>query len=110
MNTARGGIHVEQDLYEALVRKSIAGAGIDVFLDEPPQCTHPLLSLDTVIATPHSAGLSREAVRSTGAYASTQWIEIFEGRVPPRLVNPEAWPKYSMRFRTLMGFSPDELP
>ena len=38
-----------------------------------------------------------------------QWIDVFDGKVPPRLVNPEAWPKYSERFAEYLGFSPAAL-
>jgi D-3-phosphoglycerate dehydrogenase len=38
--------------------------------------------------------------------AAEQWIDIFEGRVPPRLVNPQAWPLFSERFEQLLGFRP----
>jgi len=109
VSTARGGIHDEKDLHFALASGHLAGAGLDVFLQEPPSKAHPLLSLDNVIATPHSAGLSREAVRAMASYAAQQWVDIFTGRVPPRLVNPEAWPLYSAKFSRQFGFAPDEL-
>ena len=55
INTARGGIIDEKALITALKEKRIAGAGIDVFEEEPVHPGHPLLSMDNVIATPHSA-------------------------------------------------------
>jgi alpha-ketoglutarate-dependent taurine dioxygenase len=39
-----------------------------------------------------------------------QWIGVFHGKMPPRLVNPEAWPLYSERFTALLGFAPEPLP
>ena len=106
INTARGGIHDEPALVEALRGALIAGAGLDVFLDEPPAPDHPLLGFDNVIATPHIAGITVEALRAMAVGAAEQWMAIFDGAVPPRLINPEAWPRYAQRFRTLFGFSP----
>lgn len=55
INTARGGLVNEKDLYEALTNKIIAGAGIDTWEDEPVKRVTPLFTLDNVIATPHAA-------------------------------------------------------
>jgi D-3-phosphoglycerate dehydrogenase len=106
INTARGGIHVEDDLVTALAEGTIAGAGVDVFLSEPAKPDHPLLSFENVIATPHIAGMTDGAMRSMATAAAEQWITILKGGVPPRLVNPEAWPKYSERFQRIFGFAP----
>src|SRR5262249_44669217 len=62
INTARGGIHKEDDLVAALAAKRIAGAGVDVFLKEPPPPDHPLLAFANVIASPHIAGVTHEAM------------------------------------------------
>ena len=109
INTARGGIHDELALTEALQSGLIAGAGLDVFLDEPPSTEHPLLKLNNVIATPHIAGITAEALRAMAVGAAEQWMAIFDGAVPPRLVNPKAWPRYAERFESLFGFWPAEL-
>ncbi len=109
INTARGGIHDEVALEAALVAGRIAGAGLDVFLKEPPDPAHPLLRLPNVIATPHIAGITEESLRNMAAAAAEQWIELFQGRVPPRVVNPEAWPGYSRRFEELIGFRPEAM-
>lgn len=109
VTTARGPVHDEDALYDALVEGRIAGAGIDVFHDEPPDPGHPLLSLDNVVATPHTAGITVEAVRDIGRATADQWITIFSGKVPPRLVNPEAWPEYAERFEARLGVRPEEL-
>ncbi|MCC7276519.1 MAG: hydroxyacid dehydrogenase [Alphaproteobacteria bacterium] len=110
VNTARGGIHDESALAAALAGRRIAGAGLDVFLVEPPAPDHPLLAFENVIATPHIAGITEEALRNMAAAAAEQWITLFAGRVPPRLVNPAAWPLYSQRFEALLGIRPDPLP
>jgi D-3-phosphoglycerate dehydrogenase len=110
INTARGGVHKEDELAEALRENRIAGAGLDVFLEEPPGPEHPLLGFDNVIATPHIAGMTAEDLREMATSSARQWVEIFKGLVPPRILNPEAWPAYRRRFEMLMGFSPDDLP
>ena len=97
VNTARGGIHDEHALASALRAKTIAGAGLDVFLVEPPSADHPLLAFENVIATPHTAGVTAESLHNLARSAATQLIELFAGKVPPRLVNPEAWPRYAAR-------------
>jgi D-3-phosphoglycerate dehydrogenase / 2-oxoglutarate reductase len=110
VTTARGPVHDEKALYGALVDGTIAGAGIDVFHDEPPDPSHPLLSLDNVIASPHTAGITVEATRDIAIATAEQWIAIFAGKVPPRLLNPEAWPAYSERFDARLGVRPEVLP
>jgi len=109
INTARGGIHREDDLAAALAARQIAGAGLDVFLQEPPQPDHPLLAFDNVIATPHNAGMTEESLHDLAEATAEQWIEIFAGAVPPRLVNPAAWPRYAERFERVLGFRPAAL-
>lgn len=110
ISTARGGIHREDDLAQALRERRIAGAGLDVFLQEPPQSDHPLLAFDTVLATPHTAGMTEESLYDLAAATAAQWIDIFAGAVPPRLVNPEAWPRYVERFERILGVKPPPLP
>jgi D-3-phosphoglycerate dehydrogenase len=109
ITTARGGIHKEDDLAEALKEGRLAGAGLDVWLQEPPALDHPLLFLDNVFATPHNAGMTFEACYQMSKSAAEQWLDIFAGRVPPRLVNPQAWPLFSERFEQLLGFRPTPL-
>ncbi len=109
INTARGLIHKETDLLAALKSNRIAGAGLDVFDEEPPPADHPLLQLENVIGTPHIAGGTYESTRSMSQASAEQWIDILRGRVPPRLVNPEAWPAYSDRFERIIGYRPDPI-
>jgi D-3-phosphoglycerate dehydrogenase / 2-oxoglutarate reductase len=109
INTARGLIHKEDALLAALQAGQIAGAGIDVFDVEPPPPDHPLLHLDNVVATPHIAGATAETSHNMSKAAAEQWIDLLRGRVPPRLVNPEAWPHYSERFTSIIGHRPDGL-
>ena len=60
VNTSRGGIVNENDLYRALSSKKILGAGMDVFVSEPPESNHPFFKLDNILLTPHNAALTLE--------------------------------------------------
>ena len=106
INTARGGIHVEDDLADALTEGAVAGAGLDVFLHEPAPLSHRLLAFENVIATPHLAGMTDGAMRNMATMAADQWIGLFAGARPPRLVNPAAWSRYAERFARIFGFTP----
>ncbi len=109
VTTARGGIHDEIALAEALASGRIAGAGLDVFEQEPPAPDHPLLAFDNVLASPHTAGITAEALANATRSATDQWLDIFAGRAPRCLLNPEAWPGYSERFERLFGVRPQPL-
>jgi D-3-phosphoglycerate dehydrogenase len=106
ITTARGPVHDEAALYDALVAGDIAGAGLDVFHEEPPRPDNALLRLDNVVATPHVAGITVEAARDLAVATATQWQVIFGGRMPPRLLNPDVWPRYCERFNEIFGFRP----
>ncbi|MFM9967080.1 MAG: hydroxyacid dehydrogenase [Burkholderiales bacterium] len=100
---ARGGIHDEAALAEALRRKSIAGAGLDVWDPEPPLPSHPLMQFDNVLVSPHTAGVTHESRIKITTIAVEQLLGAFDGKRPPRLLNPEAWPKFSQRFEAMFG-------
>ncbi len=106
ITTARGPVHDEAALYEALSDGAIAGAGLDVFHEEPPRQDNPLLHLDNVVATPHTAGITVEAARDIAIATAMQWQTIFAGGMPPRLLNPDVWPRYCERFNDIFGFRP----
>ena len=106
ITTARGFIHDETALAEALKKKQIAGAGLDVWGKEPPPPDHPLLQLDDVLVTPHTAGVTKEARTNMAKIAAEQVLDILDGKRPPRIVNPEAWPAYARRFESAFGFTP----
>lgn len=103
ITTARGGIHDEQALEKAIAQKGIRGAGVDVFLAEPPAHDHPLLRFDNVIATPHNAGVTTDCLFNMGKWAADQWLDIFSGKRPPRYKNPDSWNTYADRFQKIMG-------
>jgi D-3-phosphoglycerate dehydrogenase len=106
ITTARGFIHDEAALTEALRNKRIAGAGLDVWAKEPPPPDHPLLQFDNVLASPHTAGVTKEARINMGRIAAEQLLDALDGKRPPRLINPEVWPRYVTRFERAFGFAP----
>jgi D-3-phosphoglycerate dehydrogenase len=103
ITTARGGIHDEVALASALESGQIAAAGLDVWQPEPPPLDHPLLKLDNVFATYHTAGVTFEARRNIATLGSEQIVQLLRGGKPPRLVNPEAWPAFQARFNKRRG-------
>jgi D-3-phosphoglycerate dehydrogenase len=102
ITTARGGIHNEIALAEALRSGHLRGAGLDVWAVEPPPADHPLLSLDKVVATHHTAGVSHDARYNIAKIAADQIKSLVNGSTPARLVNPEVWPVYVQRFAASM--------
>jgi D-3-phosphoglycerate dehydrogenase / 2-oxoglutarate reductase len=106
ITTARGFIHDEAALADALRNKRIAGAGLDVWAKEPPPPDHPLLQFDNVLASPHTAGVTKEARINMGRIAAEQLLDALDGKRPPRLINPEVWPHYVTRFERTFGFTP----
>lgn len=107
ITTARGGIHDEAALAEALAARRIAGAGLDVWAKEPPEPNHPLLQFDNVLVSPHTAGVTHESRREMGRYAAEQMLAVLDGKRPPRLINPEVWDAYRDRFARIRGFLPE---
>jgi D-3-phosphoglycerate dehydrogenase len=91
INTSRGGTADEQALIEALKAGEIAGAGIDVFEEEPASAGNPLFEMDNVIVTPHTAGLSTGAGERSQTILGQETARILQGTLPMSLVNPEVW-------------------
>jgi D-3-phosphoglycerate dehydrogenase len=79
INTARGSIVNEQDLVEALTNGVIAGAGLDVFAQEPLPPDHPLRNLDNAVLSPHTAAMVPEATLAGLAMAVDNVIHFLQG-------------------------------
>ncbi|MEC9325492.1 MAG: NAD(P)-dependent oxidoreductase [Actinomycetota bacterium] len=109
ITTARGPVHDEDALRQALETGAIAGAGLDVFHEEPPRQDNPLLQLENVVATPHTAGITVEAARDIAVVTAQQWQTLFAGLRPERLLNPEVWPHYCDRFQDILGVRPTSI-
>ncbi len=91
INTSRGGVIDEKVLIQFLREKRIAGAGLDVFAQEPLEKESPLKDLDNVILTPHTAALTRECVIRLAVGAVRSAIDVLSGKKPSQgIVNPEA--------------------
>ena len=106
ITTARGGIVDEQALTAALRSGHLGGAGVDVWIEEPPPLTHPLLSMDNVLASYHTAGITYDSRINMAQWNAEQVVGILRGERPPRLINPEAWVRYIERFEAVFGFQP----
>lgn len=90
VNTSRGEVLDEMALVEALEKKRIAGAGLDVFEHEPT--IHPaLFPMDNVIILPHIGSGSVETRTKMGLMAAENLIAAFEGKIPPNCLNPEVY-------------------
>jgi len=87
INMARGPIVDQAALYQALVDKTIAGAALDVFEQEPPPADEPLLKLDNVIGTPHISSWSAESFVQLRQDVVKNVVDILQGRNPRLIVN-----------------------
>lgn len=81
INTARGGLLNESALYKALHEKWIAGAALDVFIEEPPLGS-PLLGLENIVVTPHVGAHTQEAIERMGVMAAQNVIQTLQGGQP----------------------------
>jgi D-3-phosphoglycerate dehydrogenase len=87
INASRGEVVDEAALVEALQRNEIAGAGLDVFEQEPPSADNPLFRLESVIVTPHNAALTREATTRMALHAAIGIDEVLSGKKPSWPIN-----------------------
>jgi D-3-phosphoglycerate dehydrogenase len=105
VNMARGPIVDQQALAEALSERRIAGAGLDVFEEEPIRPDDPLLKLDNVILSPHALCWTDECFRGIGRSACISILEVAAGRTPLHVVNPAALehPRLQAKLRARAG-------
>jgi D-3-phosphoglycerate dehydrogenase len=89
INTCRGPTIDEQAMIKALQDGEIAGAGLDVFEVEPTPADNPLLAMDNVIVTPHSAGTSVVSRAAAPIQIGQEAARIVRGKWPMSLVNPQ---------------------
>lgn len=89
INTARGGIHNEDDLFEALIQGTIWGAGLDVTNPEPMRADHPLLSLENACILPHIGSATVETRDLMSKMAAENIIGFFTKGKVPNIANPE---------------------
>lgn len=87
INTSRGPLINEDDLYEALSKKRIAGAALDVFSTEPIDSQNKLFNLDNVILTPHIGGSTNEALERIAKIAGKNIFAFLKTQQPINLVN-----------------------
>jgi len=106
ITTARGGIVDETALAEAMKSGHIGGAGVDVWIEEPPPLSHPLLAFDNLVATYHTAGITHDSRINMSTWNADQVAGILRGERPPRLINPEAWDGFAKRFEKIFGRRP----
>lgn len=89
VNCARGGLVDEEALARALASGHLAGAGLDVLDTAPPPADHPLLDLENVIVTPHTAFFSQASTRELERRTAEEAVRVLNGGTPEHLVNPE---------------------
>ena len=98
INTARGPLVDERALAAALTQKLIAGAGLDVLETEPPQLDSPLLNMDNVIITGHTAQYSECSEAELWRTPADEIVRVFQGQWPVNVVNPEVKERFFERW------------
>jgi D-3-phosphoglycerate dehydrogenase / 2-oxoglutarate reductase len=93
INTSRGSVVNEPDLVNALLQKQIAGAGLDVFREEPLPAGHPFLSMPNVILTPHSAAYADATMVTQKRRVGQDALRVARGGLPDFVANPEVLKK-----------------
>jgi D-3-phosphoglycerate dehydrogenase / 2-oxoglutarate reductase len=96
INTARGSILDEQALIKALQQGTIAGAGLDVLEQEPPEPDNPLLTMANVVVTPHVASATTRMRPETRRRVGREVAMVLRGRWPLSCVNPSVLPRANL--------------
>ena len=91
INTSRGPVVDEAALIDALREGKIAGAGLDVFEQEPPAADNPLLKMKNVILLPHMGGASYESMERMATHSAAEILAVLRGDRPKYLMNPAVW-------------------
>jgi phosphoglycerate dehydrogenase-like enzyme len=99
INAARGALVDEQALYRALTERHIAGAGLDVLETEPAKMDNPLLALDNVIFTGHSAHYSDQVWAEQARRPAEEVARLMAGQWPLGWVNPQVEARFRERWR-----------
>ncbi len=97
INTCRGPTVDEAALIKALEAGELAGAGLDVFEVEPTPADNPLLKMDNVMVTPHSAGTSSRSRLASQVQIGQETARLIQGTWPMSIVNPSVLAKLPMR-------------
>jgi glyoxylate reductase len=97
INNSRGPVVDEKALYKALKEGWIAGAGLDVFEQEPTPVDNPLLKLANVVVAPHISSASLETRSQMAEMVAENLVAFFEGRKPPNLINPDVMKTHPLK-------------
>jgi D-3-phosphoglycerate dehydrogenase len=89
INTCRGAVVDSDAVVQALQCGTIAGAGLDVFEQEPLPADHPLLALPNAVLTPHAAWYSEESYAELKRRVVENVVAVIDGRPPRNIINPE---------------------
>lgn len=101
VNTARGPLVDEAALIEALQSKAIAGAGLDVMEQEPPQKDNPLMDMDNVILSGHTAQFSDESELELWRKPLEEIASLMQGKWPRYVVNPQVRSRHEEKWGKL---------
>ena len=91
INASRGGVVDEKALLKAIRSGKVAGAALDVFLEEPPPSDHPLFGLENIVLSPHMASLTRECVVTMARVVAQGVLDALGGKRPQYIVNPDSF-------------------